>query len=79
LANIDLPLINSKSISQKVKKNNEQSNLKSIPSRSNLTEEEKPKTLKPSTIILAIIALIFAGGLIPFWLYVILQINSLNR
>jgi hypothetical protein len=28
---------------------------------------------------MAIIALIFAGGLIPFWLYVILQINSISR
>lgn len=42
-------------------------------------EASKPKILEFSTIIMAVIALLFAGGLIPFWLYVILQINSLNR
>jgi serine/threonine-protein kinase len=79
LENIDLSPINSKSIRKEVKKIDGQSNRKSIQSKSNFVEEEKPRTLQPGTVILAIIALIFAGGLIPFWLYVILQINSLNR
>jgi serine/threonine protein kinase len=35
--------------------------------------------MKFSTITLAILALILVGGLIPFCLYVILSINSLNR
>jgi eukaryotic-like serine/threonine-protein kinase len=42
-------------------------------------EELRPKTIQFSTIILAIMALLLAGGLIPFWLYVILSINSINR
>jgi eukaryotic-like serine/threonine-protein kinase len=37
------------------------------------------KTIRFSTIFLAIMTLILVGGLIPFWLYVILSINSLNR
>ena len=42
-------------------------------------EELKPKSIQFSTIILAIMALLLAGGLIPFWLYVFLSINSINR
>ncbi len=40
---------------------------------------KETKSLQLSTFFLAFFALIFAGGLIPFWLYVFLQINSLNR
>jgi serine/threonine-protein kinase len=44
-------------------------------------EPEEPGTGKPdmATILLALLALILAGGLIPFWLYVVLSINSINR
>lgn len=37
--------------------------------------------IKPDTasIILSLLALILGGGLIPFWLYVILSLNSINR
>ena len=38
-----------------------------------------PKTMQFSTILMAIMALLLVGGLIPFWLYVILFINSINR
>ena len=80
LAKIDLSIINSKSIRQIDQKNRHSIEIRKA-YKINLSsdEAEKPKTIQPTTIILAIIALIFAGGLIPFWLYVILQINSLNR
>jgi serine/threonine-protein kinase len=44
-------------------------------------ESEKMETGKPdmATILLALLALILAGGLIPFWLYVVLSLNSINR
>ena len=44
-------------------------------------EPEEPETGKPdmATILLALLALVLAGGLIPFWLYVVLSINSINR
>ena len=42
-------------------------------------ESSSPKTMQFSTILMAIMALLLVGGLIPFWLYVILSINSLNR
>ena len=44
-------------------------------------ESEEPESGKPdmATILLALLALILAGGLIPFWLYVVLSINSINR
>jgi len=47
-------------------------------------EEEGDKKLdetKPElkTILLALLALILVGGLIPFWLYVILSLNLTNR
>ncbi len=32
-----------------------------------------------ATILLGLLALVMGGGLIPFWLYVILSINSINR
>ena len=51
-------------------------------SNKNAIDQDKVKqthSFQLSTIVLAIIALLFAGGLIPFWLYVILQLNSLNR
>jgi serine/threonine protein kinase len=37
------------------------------------------KRMQFSTIVMAIMVLILVGGLIPFWLYVILSINSVNR
>ncbi len=42
-------------------------------------EPSEPKNIKISTIIMAIFAVLLAGGLVPFWLYVILYINSINR
>lgn len=44
-------------------------------------EPEEPETRKPdmATILLALLALIVAGGLIPFWLYIVLSISSINR
>lgn len=44
-------------------------------------EPEETDVGKPdkATILLALMALVLAGGLIPFWLYVILSINSINR
>ncbi|MDP2965730.1 MAG: protein kinase [Pelolinea sp.] len=42
-------------------------------------ETSSPKTMQFSTILIAIMALLLVGGLIPFWLYIILSINSLNR
>jgi len=79
LASINWSNINSKSIRLAVKKPDDRSSSENIQPDFSSSEVEKSKTLKPSTIILAIFALIFAGGLIPFWLYVFLQINSLNR
>lgn len=51
-----------------------------IPAQLELVPDEK-ETGKPdkTTILLALLALILAGGLIPFWLYVILSFNSINR
>jgi len=42
---------------------------------------DEPEPGKPdmATILLSLLALILAGGLIPFWLYVVLSINSINR
>jgi serine/threonine-protein kinase len=61
----------------------QKSKLHPKPARDQITLEPneaiKSNTIQFSTIVMAIIALLFAGGLIPFWLYVILQINSLNR
>jgi len=42
-------------------------------------EELEPVKPDMATILLALLALILAGGLIPFWLYVVLSINSINR
>jgi serine/threonine-protein kinase len=44
-------------------------------------EPEETETRKPdmTTILLALLALILVGGLIPFWLYIVLSINSINR
>lgn len=47
----------------------------SIPPRS-IDEKGKPDI---STVLLALLTLILAGGLIPFWLYVVLSMNSINR
>lgn len=44
----------------------------------NFLKGEK-KEINLSTILLSMLALILAGGLIPFWLYVLLTINSANR
>jgi serine/threonine protein kinase len=79
LASIGLPINKSILIHQTIKKINAQSKPKV--DQNNLSSDEviKPKTLQPATIILGVMALIFAGGLIPFWLYVFLQINLLNR
>ncbi len=79
LAKIDLMDLNSNRRLQTVIKQNDSPVSKSIQKKSSVKEAKKAKSLQPTTIILTIIALIFAGGLIPFWLYVILQINSLNR
>ena len=38
-----------------------------------------PHKAQVSTILMAFLALILVGGLIPFWLYVMLSINSINR
>ena len=45
------------------------------------SQEVQLEAAKPdmATILLALLALVTAGGLIPFWLYVILSINSINR
>lgn len=40
---------------------------------------QKNQHIQFSTIVMAVFALLLAGGLIPFWLYVILSLNSLNR
>lgn len=40
------------------------------------SETKKPDT---ASIFLALLALVLGGGLIPFWLYVILSLNSINR
>ena len=79
LASIDLSVNNFKPILQTVYKPEDRSKSKDIQNKLSFKEAKKPKSPQPSTILLAVIALIFAGGLIPFWLYVILQINSLNR
>jgi serine/threonine-protein kinase len=42
-------------------------------------EDSNPKQMRFSTALIAIVALFLVGGLIPFWLYVILFINSLKR
>ncbi len=42
----------------------------------------KPQKTQPiqfSTIVMAVFALLLAGGLIPFWLYVILSLNSIKQ
>jgi serine/threonine-protein kinase len=79
LAGIDLPIINSRSIHQVLKKPGARLSTENFQPDLHSSEIEKVGALKPSTIILAIFALIFTGGLIPFWLYVFLQINLLNR
>ena len=43
-----------------------------------ITIQEKPK-LEVSTILLALLAFIIVSGLIPFWLYIVLSSNSINR
>lgn len=79
LVKIDLIIRESNQSRQHIQK----LNLQAKPSREQISSKKmealKPKTIQFSTIIMTIIALLFAGGLIPFWLYVILQINSLNR
>jgi len=79
LSRIDIMDLNSNRRRQAVMKYNDPPVSKPSPKKPRINEAKKTTSLQPKTIILAIIALIFAGGLIPFWLYVILQINSLNR
>lgn len=42
-------------------------------------KESEPKKPDTASIFLALLALVLGGGLIPFWLYVILSLNSINR
>jgi len=42
-------------------------------------KESAPKKPDTAAIFLALLALVLGGGLIPFWLYVILSLNSINR
>ncbi len=80
LARIDLSINKSISVMQqsidKPDKKIKSDKLKNYPLKA---DKNKTRLIQPTTIILAAIALIFAGGLIPFWLYVILQINTFNR
>jgi len=51
---------------------------------SHLEQQEMIIDVKPPrpdlvTILLAFLVLVLGGGLIPFWLYVILSLNSINR
>jgi serine/threonine-protein kinase len=56
---------------------------KDLPHPPIVKAEQTPEAESPkpdlATIWLALVALIMGGGLIPFWLYVILSLNSINR
>lgn len=67
-SSVQIPLINRSFLKKMEKKDQKEKN----------PGKETPK-LELSTILLSLLALILAGGLIPFWLYIVLSINSINR